>query len=126
MLNEQSNLNGPFDPNPFHDPELENIVNAAEYDIHHEHDANGILRKVPRRKSYLSKFKVTILNRGYVPLVLRFISWFFAFAALFLCGFITRYSMIGGVETRPSTVMAFVVNGVAVFYLPWVAKVSIF
>lgn len=57
--------------------------------------------------------------------MLRLISLLFAIAALIIAGFITRYSVMGGVETRPSTVMAVVVNGVSVFYLPMVARVSL-
>jgi hypothetical protein len=89
-------------------------------------DANGKRRSVQRRRTRWTKIQATILNRGYVPLVLRLISLIFSIAALFLAAFITKFSVLGGVGTRPSTFMAFVVNGIAIFYLPLVAKVYLF
>jgi hypothetical protein len=89
-------------------------------------DANGKRRSVQRRRARWTKFQTTVLNRGYVPLVLRLISLIFSIAALFLAAFITKFSVVGGVGTRPSTVMAFVVNGIAIFYLPLVARVCLF
>ena len=124
MLNEQLDLDSPYDPNPYNDPDMERVINSEDpMFINEGQDATGIRYSIQRRKSKWTKFRATILNRGYVPLVLRLISWIFSIAALFLAGFITRFSILGGVETRPSTVMAFVVNGIAIFYLPWVAKV---
>ena len=124
MLNEQLDLDSPYDPNPYNDPDMERVINSEDPMFMNERqDATGIRYSIQRRKSKWTKFRATILNRGYVPLVLRLISWIFSIAALFLAGFITRFSILGGVETRPSTVMAFVVNGIAIFYLPWVAKV---
>jgi hypothetical protein len=123
MLNEQTDLNGPYNPNPFNDPDLENgIASNGHVTRKERHDTNRVLRPAQKRKSRLAKVQTIVLNRGSVPLVLRFISWIFSIAALVLAGLITRDSVRGGVETRPSTVMAFVVNGIAIFYLPWVAK----
>jgi hypothetical protein len=124
MLNEQSNLESPYDPNPFNDPELEHVLNPSDFVIRKErHDTNGTMRSVTKRKTRWTKMQAIILNRGYVPFALRLISWIFSIVALFLAGFITRFSVRDRVATRPSTVMAFVVNGVAIFYLPLVAKV---
>jgi hypothetical protein len=124
MLNEQLDLDSPYDANPYNDPDMERVINSEDPMLVKERpDETGNRCSIQRRKSRWTKFQATILNRGYVPLVLRLISWIFSIAALFLAGFITRFSILAGVETRPSTVMAFVVNGIAIFYLPWVAKV---
>lgn len=124
MLNKQLDLDSPYDPNPFDDPGLENGIKSPDFNlIKGGPDVNGTRHCIQRRKTRWTKFKATILNRGYVPLVLRLISCIFSIAALFLAGFITRASVLGGVGTRPSTVMAFIVNGIAIFYLPLVAKV---
>jgi hypothetical protein len=120
MLNIQQDLDSPYNPNPYNNPDLENPGTSDGSQLNDEALA---LRGVPKKKTRWTKFKLTVLNRGYVPLVLRLISFFFSLAALFIAGFITRFSVLGGVETRPSTVMAFVVNAIALFYLPWVAKV---
>jgi hypothetical protein len=119
MLNDQLDLNSPYDPNPFNDPNLEKVLTIPNQ----KPDVNGARHRVQKRRTRWTKIQATILNRGYVPLVLRLISWIFSIAALFLAGFITRESVVGGVETRPSTVMAFVANGIAIFYLPLIAKV---
>ena len=119
MLNEQLDLDSPYNPKPFNERRLEEIASENYMTRKQRLDTEDNLQR--RTKS--AKFQAIVLNRGYVPLVLRFISWIFAIVALFLAGYITRYSMLGGVDTRPSTVMAFVVNGIAIFYLPLVAKV---
>ena len=124
MLNDQLDLNSPYNPNPFNDPDLEKVLSSPDYAIRKQRSGVGGNRlALQKRRTRWTKFQATVLNRGYVPLVLRLISWIFAIAALFLAGFITRNSVVGGVETRPSTVMAFVVNGIAIFYLPLIAKV---
>jgi hypothetical protein len=127
MLNEQLDLDSPYNPNPFNDPNLEKATNAQDHEARKEkYEANGRLRPITKakRKTILLRIQTTILNRGYVPLVLRLISWIFSIAAIFLAGFITKYSILAGIETRPSTVMAFVVNTIALFYLPLIAKVE--
>lgn len=126
MLNQQLDLDSPYNPSPFlHDPEIENARSESHDTLIRKstQGPNGTVVTVTKRKTHWIKFQQTILNRGYVPLVLRLISLIFAIAALVIAGFITRYSVMGGVETRPSTVMAFVVNVVSVFYLPMVARV---
>lgn len=126
MLNEQSDLDGPYNPNPRNDPDIEKVIKSPELNLVKERPkVNGTKHSIVKRKSRRTKFQATILNRGYVPFVLRLISWIFSIAALFLAAFITRFSVLGGIGTRPSTFMAFVVNGIALFYLPWVAKVNI-
>lgn len=127
MLNEQLDLDSPYNPSPFeHDPDLEKALKSHETFVRKStQDANGVVVTVTKRKTRWTKFQQTVLNRGYVPLVLRLISLVFAIAALTIAVFITKYSTMGGVETRPSTVMAFLVNGVCLFYLPWVAKVQL-
>src|SRR5579859_1457642 len=108
-LNEQIDLDSPYEPNPFSDPNLEKGHAANGKGGHARHDTIASL--VPsKRKTLLDKFQFMILNRGFVPLVLRFISLIFSIAALFLAGFITKFSMLAQVQTRPSTVMAFAVN----------------
>ena len=116
MLDDQLDLNSPYDPNPFNHPDLENVLAIRKPKADNRY-------RVQKRRSNWTKVKATVLHRGYVPLMLRLISWIFSIAALFLAAFITRESVVGGVETRPSTVMAFVANGIAIFYLPWIAKV---
>jgi hypothetical protein len=125
MLNEQLDLDSPYNPNPFeHDPETEKALRSHETLLRKStQGADGLVVTVTKRKTRWTKFQQTVLNRGYVPLVLRLVSLIFAIAALIIAAFITRYSVMGGVETRPSTVMAFAVNGICIFYLPWVAKV---
>src|SRR5271156_675456 len=118
MLNQQQNLDDPYDPNPFNDPDLEKSNDPIR------RDSPAILRSSHRRKQkFFTKIRLIILNKGYVPLVLRLISFIFSFAALIIAGYITRTSVRTGVQTRPSTVLAFVVNASALFYLPYVAKV---
>jgi len=127
MLHEQCDLDSPYDPNPSHDPDVEKEIKSPDFMfVKNRPDAIGKRHSVQRRRTRWTKFQATILNRGYVPLVLRLISWIFSIAALFLAAFITKFSVLGGVGTRPSTVMAFVVNGIALFYLPFVAKVCLF
>jgi hypothetical protein len=123
MLNEQQDLDSPYNPNPFGDmdPEKSGAVPETDDLV----DALSVLRG-SKRLTKMAKFQREILNRGYVPLVLRFISLFFAIIALFLCGFITKFSILGGIQTRPSTAMAFAVNAICLAYLPWVAKVFLF
>ena len=124
MLNEQLDLNSPYNPNLFNGPGLEKALSSPDYVFHKQRpDVNDSRITVQKRRTRWTKVRATVLNRGYVPLVLRLISWIFSIAALCLAGFITRHSILGGVETRPSTVMAFVVNGIAIFYLPFIAKV---
>ena len=125
MLNEQLDLNSPYNPNPFNDPELAKVITNTDFTIRKEnrHDTSWTRRAIVKRRPFLTKVKIHILSRGYVPFTLRLISWIFSIIALFLAGFITRFSVRGNEETRPSTVMAFVVNGIAIFYLPWVARV---
>jgi len=118
MLNKQGDLDGPYNPNPFRSPDLENGEDPDGL----SGDDHGPPLNLPKRKTRWVKFKLTVLNRGYVPLVLRFISFIFSVAALFIAAYITRFSARADVGTRPSTVMAFVVNGCALVYLPWVAK----
>ena len=119
MLNQQQNLDDPYDPNPFNDPDLEKTDDPIR------RDSPAVLRSSHRRKQkFLTKMTLIILNKGYVPLILRLISFIFSLAALILAGYITRTSVRTGVQTRPSTVLAFVVNASALFYLPYVAKVS--
>lgn len=120
ILNEQQDLDSPYNPNPHHIPDLESTGIYEDPEGNH-----GEIVHVGRRKTLWKRIKHTILNRGYVPLVLRLISFLFSVAALFIAAFITRFSVLGGIDTRPSTGMAFVVNGIALFYLPWVAKVKI-
>jgi hypothetical protein len=125
MLNDQADLNSPYNPNPFNDPELSKVITDANFVISKDNrnDTNGPHRAVKKRKTLWAKVRLHILSRGYVPFTLRLISWIFAIIALFLAAFITRFSVLGGEDTRPSTVMAFVVNAIAIFYLPWVARV---
>ena len=125
MLNQQLDLDSPYNPSPFlHDPEIEKGRQSRDTLIRKSTQGpNGTVVTMTKRKTRWTKFQQTVLNRGYVPLMLRMISLIFAIAALIIAGFITRYSVMGGVGTRPSTVMAFVVNGVSVFYLPMVARV---
>lgn len=125
MLNEQLDLDSPYNPNPFeHDPEIEKARESHDSLVRKSmQGANGLVVTIAKRRTRWTKFQQTVLNRGYVPLVLRLISLIFAIAALIIAAFITRHSVMGGVETRPSTVMAFVVNGVCLVYLPWVARV---
>ena len=127
MLNEQLDLDSPYDPNPFeHDPEIEKARKSHDTLVRKStQGANGLTVTLTKKKTRWTKFQQTVLNRGYVPLVLRLISLIFAIAALIIAAFITRYSVMGGVNTRPSTVMAFAVNGICMFYLPWVARVSL-
>lgn len=123
MLNNQTDLDTPYNPNPFGKLDLE-ARHSKDSPVRKEiHDANGLTRIIQKRKTRLTKMEATVLNRGYVPLMLRLISYIFSVVAIILAGLITRFSVRGGVETRPSTVMAFIVNAVALFYIPWVAKV---
>jgi hypothetical protein len=125
MLREQSDLDGPYNPNPFDDdpnadeegPDGE-LLSPTDRNV-----ATGASRSSARRRSTWAKVRHSVLNRGYVPLVLRLVSLIFAILAVMLAAFITRNSVKGGVETRPSTIMAFFVNAVAIFYLPWAARV---
>jgi hypothetical protein len=126
MLDEQSNLNGPYDPNPFNDPDLEKTLNTTDLTKQHAHEVNGTRGSLSKLKSRKSQVQAIILNKGYIPLILRLISWMFSIAALILAAKITRDSVKGGLSTRPSTILALVVNAVAIFYLPWVAKVFFF
>jgi hypothetical protein len=123
MLNDQIDLDSPYNPNPLNNPDLEARGSGNSTIKKEIHDVNGIKRTTKKRKTWLTRMEASVLNRGYVPLVLRLISYLFSVIALFLAGFITRFSIMGGVATRPSTVMAMVVNAVALFYIPWVAKV---
>lgn len=120
MLNQQLNLDKPYDPTPFKDADLEKHGDIPETDDFH--DMVGVLRG-SKRLSRMARFQRKILYKGYVPLVLRFISLFFAVTALILAGFITKYSYLANIQARPSTGMAFAVNIIALVYLPWVAKV---
>jgi hypothetical protein len=124
MLREQSNLEGPWNPNPFDEAndEEKGIDNGVPGSKERKTTV-GTLGILAPKKTAWQKVRYSILNRGYIPLVLRFISLIFSILAVILAAFITRNSVEGGVETRPSTVMAFVVNGIAIFYLPWAARV---
>jgi hypothetical protein len=124
MLREQSNLDGPWNPNPF--DEANDAEKGGDDGLPGSRERKttvGSLGILAPKKTTWQKVRYTILNRGYIPLVLRFISLIFSILAVILAAFITRNSVEGGVETRPSTVMAFVVNIIAVFYLPWAARV---
>lgn len=125
MLNDQLDLESPYNPNPLDDPELAQVIADTNFVIQKENrlDTIGTHRAVKKRKTLWAKVRLHILGRGYVPFTLRLVSWIFAIIALFLAAFITRFSVRGGEATRPSTVMAFVVNAIAIFYLPWVARV---
>ena len=126
MLREQSDLATPYNPNPF-DNNADVNERKMDGDRLSSKDGKATARTigtpVGRRRTTLAKIRHSILNRGYIPLVLRLISLIFSILAVMLAAFITRNSLEGGVETRPSTVMAFVVNGIAIFYLPWAARV---
>lgn len=123
MLNNQTDLDTPYNPNPFGNSDLEARKSKDSAVRKEILDANGVTRTIQKRKTRLTKIEATVLNRGYVPLVLRLISYIFSVLAIILAGLITRFSVRSGVETRPSTVMAMIVNAVALFYIPWVAKV---
>ena len=126
MLREQSDLDSPYNPN-LCDNNAE--VDGKEMDRRLLSSKDGtatagtIGTPMGRRKTTLAKIRYSILNRGYIPLVLRLISLIFSIVAVMLAAFITRNSVEGGIRTRPSTVMAFVVNAIAIFYLPWAARV---
>jgi hypothetical protein len=121
MLREQSNLEGPWNPNPF--DEANDAEKGIDDGLPGSKERKTTVGILTPKKTALQKVRYSILNRGYIPLVLRFISLIFSILAVILAAFITRNSVEGGVETRPSTVMAFVVNGIAIFYLPWAARV---
>src|SRR5208282_4585806 len=90
MLNDQLDLDSPYNPNPFNDPDLEKVLSSPDYGIRKQRPSvNGNRDTIQKRKTRWTKFQATILNRGYVPLMLRLISWIFSIAALFLAGFIT-------------------------------------
>jgi len=122
MLNQQNDLDSPYNPNPLSDEDREKGADVPETDD--LGDMASVIRG-SKRLSRLAKFQSMLLNRGYIPLVLRFVSLFFAITALFLACFITKYSILGNIQTRPSTGMAFAVNAISLVYLPWVAKVSL-
>lgn len=127
MLRQQSNLDDPYNPNPF-DNDANADENGVDGELLSSKDRRGTggtiaSQTAGRRKTAWAKIRYSILNRGYIPLVLRFVSLIFSILAVILAVFITRTSVVGGVATRPSTVMAFVVNGISVFYLPWAARV---
>jgi len=126
MLREQSDLESPYNPNPF-DNNADVDRKGMDRGLLSSKDgtamAGTIGTSMGRRKSTLAKIRYSILNRGYIPLVLRLISLIFSIVAVILAALITRNSVQGGIRTRPSTIMAFVVNAIAIFYLPWAARV---
>ena len=121
MLNQQLDLDSPYNPNPFKTQDPEKGEDVPE--TNDLADTDGVIRG-SKRLTRMAKFQKQILNRGYIPLALRFISLFFAIVALFLCSWITKFSVRGGIQMRPSTVMAFAVNAISLVYLPWIARVS--
>src|ERR1700686_567728 len=80
-LNKQSDLDSPYNPNPFNIPDLESTGIYEEVE-----GAEGEPSQL-KRKTLWKRIKLTVLNRGYVPLVLRLISFIFSIAALLLAAF---------------------------------------
>jgi hypothetical protein len=114
MLNEQMNLDAPSETNLSGDIDLEKRKGKRRRDTF---TVSGI------RNSRLRRFQIAVLRRGFIPLVLRLIAFVFAIVALVLASYIVRLSINAAIANRPSTVMAFTVNSIAMIYLPWIAKV---
>ncbi|KAF8469008.1 hypothetical protein BDZ91DRAFT_721560 [Kalaharituber pfeilii] len=68
--------------------------------------------------------QVMLLNNPMVPLTFRAIIWVLSLLALALAVSVYQYSNEYGVSQKPSTVMAIVVDVVALIYLDTVSEVS--
>ena len=75
--------------------------------------------------TYLAAFKKILLRSGYAPLIFRLINLTMCITALALAGSITRQEMQFGLSHRPSTILALLVNSLAIIYLPIVTWVRL-
>ena len=124
ILTQQNNLDTPYDPRPWEsDSGHEKQSTLANWNPHDPKPSTARTRT--KTRTLWGALNRTLLHKGYIPLALRLTAFIFAVIALILAAYITKYSIRGNIEERPSTIMAFVVNTVALFYLPWIAKVNI-
>ncbi|KAF8477150.1 hypothetical protein BDZ91DRAFT_769371 [Kalaharituber pfeilii] len=108
-LDEQGDLDGPWLTST-RDPENDGESN--------DDDLLFVSRKT--RRIWYKRIHVMLLNNPMVPLTFRAIIWVLSLLALALAVSVYQYSNEYGVSQKPSTVMAIVVDVVALIYLVWI------
>lgn len=83
-----------------------------------DHEALFVSKK--RRQIWYKRIHVILLNSPTVPLFFRLIIWILSLLALSLAGSIFHLSNSYGFPQKPSTVMAIVVDAIALIYLIYV------
>ncbi|KAH0558489.1 hypothetical protein GP486_004853 [Trichoglossum hirsutum] len=78
------------------------------------------LRSKGKRRVWYVRAQRTLLRNPIIPLVFRLIIWFFSLVALALGGSIFHISQMEGLSQRPSTLMAIVVDIIALVYILYI------
>lgn len=110
-LAEQPDLNAPWLARDSRDPENEGASSGD--------DPMEIFGKKKRRIWY-KRIHIMLLNSPMVPLFFRSIIWTLSLIALALAGSIYRLSWSFGVQQKASTIMAIVVDALALVYLIYI------
>ncbi|KAI9769767.1 MAG: hypothetical protein M1840_003761 [Geoglossum simile] len=78
------------------------------------------LRNKKKRRVWYKRAQRTLLRNPIIPLVFRLIIWFFSLVALALGGSIFHLSRKEGFSQRPSTLMAIIVDIIALVYILYI------
>lgn len=108
-LDEQGDLDGPWLANN-RDPENDGGSN----------DDDLLFVSAKTRRRWYKRIHIMLLNNPMVPLTFRAITWTLSLVALALAVSVYQHSNEYDVPQKPSTVMAIVVDVVALIYLIWI------
>ncbi|KAI5792237.1 hypothetical protein FPQ18DRAFT_259464, partial [Pyronema domesticum] len=93
---------------------------GGEGGIMEDRELRELVTTKQKKRNWWQKFYATLLNSPIVPLTCRSIIWLLSLLALSFAANIFHLSLQSNIEQKASTVMAIVVDGIALLYLIYI------